>query len=261
MARGRRRSSRCLWHPLLHPLRPRSPAGTRAVPSGGATSNLATDGRVTADVGLDLYSWSTGGLWWGDLKGPVAYASLPELADGSWAVCPHIIGIGSFRVKRIAGLWRVAPGESIVMGVGPGGGGYNLTAAGTSTVVLDSGTLPAGIIKVGETWAVDTHAEKTTHVSGSDVILVRFADALFLGNNAPTPAAVGAHIGDVNVSWITATSCRRRLGSGRNNDGPTGSPNTGVPSIDSSQPISLTVTPGGAGNVINVLHWALRRVS
>ena len=216
-------------------------------------------GRATALDAPGSMLYEVGGLWWGELKTPIAFASLPTLADGSAAMCPRLVGDGSYRVKRVGGLWRVDPGECVVMGAGPGANGYTLTAAGTSNVQLDTCIVPASLIKVGEIWAVNTHALKTTHVSGSDVIIVRFGER-YICNSSPIPAAVGFHVGNVDISWINPTVCQRRLSPSRNNDGQAGGPDVSS-SIADDTALSLAVTPGGAGNVITVHHWSLRRIA
>lgn len=194
-----------------------------------------------------------------------SWAQLPVLGlrDREIAALPRLCGHGSFLAMWNGTQWRVMTGQTVISDDGPGdsSSGYTLTAAGTTPVDLVTYAMPAGMQKVGEVWAVTSYGTKSVHVSGGDALRVMLA-GLQVGNVTALPVnAPSLTISDVNHFIHTATSIQRALGPGRNNDWLSGGPNGGQQSINTNRNVSAGFVPGGAGNVLTLQSWSLRRVA
>lgn len=213
-----------------------------------------------------LYAGSltyTAGGWLGTLgENAISYTSLPAVGASGVAIgttALATLGTTTFRVRASTGnRWAVQMGQAPISDSGTNGAGYQLTATGTSLVVLASVVLPAGLIGLSEGWDVWVDGKNDgTYVSGSSAFSVRFQS----GNLALTSTAVANAANRVargiGCFYRRPSNVLQRKTGGISYSGV--SSEDGTLDLSVAQTLEVTITPGASGNVDSIRSWGIAR--
>lgn len=199
----------------------------------------------------------------GNIPAVAAWSALPGSPTlGDLRFVPRLCGNGYFMVMWNGSRWSVVVGQSVIRDPGPSSAGYDLTASGTSYVVLSSYTIPAGMVGDGEDWRVVAMSRNNgVYTAGNDGLQVRLSTNNLLGTTSASVGTAGASKVARGIGAFTRLSgvvVKRTL---------TGDVYTNQSADDVSvdlsvaQTIDAGISPGAIGNTMRLRFWSLVRAA